>query len=145
MLPVCQEGIMHSKTMGKKKNYKVSRAWELVCFNACKSTPWYDTVYAHNCCGWISGIESIAPAEQKMWCILCMSVIGTTYSCSTENGNWKSNTLCIPKQGFKHFVNSTLNCSEVWHYWLIYLLIHCLTRHWINEASGHQVSDWELC
>ena len=29
---------------------------------------------------------------------------GTTCSCSIESGKWKSNTLCILKQGLKHFV-----------------------------------------
>ena len=34
----------------------------------------HDTLYAHNWCGWRIGIEFIAPAEQKMGCILCMSI-----------------------------------------------------------------------
>lgn len=34
----------------------------------------HDILYAHNWCGWRIGIEFIASAEQKMWCILCMSI-----------------------------------------------------------------------
>ena len=47
-------------------------------------------------------IYSISSTENVMYFMHVNR--GMTCSCSTESENWKSNTLCIPKQGLKHTV-----------------------------------------
>ena len=52
--------------------------------------------------------QSISRTENMMYFMHINK--GMTYSCATEDGNWKTNTICIPKQGLKTFCNFHLNC-----------------------------------